>query len=301
MYVSSSLGLSGPPNWRWAAAAKRVEGHPVKGCTDRLVPVIAQFWAMRKRCRSEHNHGVLAQRMPILSDAFELTSAAHEITRHALEARVLAGEDSKIIGGKMALDPVLVECYVEVVFDVRDFLDSPDYLLQHVFSPCLKKGSEWTNDLVWKFLGYVGGPATLEAVMLGRGGSAKPTGASQVGEFLVDVATAAVSRKLAVGALEPGDRRLAAGAVRALTDKLLKTDPEDRSARERLFEQHVAALLNAIPWASGSDDSQVPPEVAEFDKLPAELRDNELCRMAAGEPVQGVDMLKQLEMPPPRQ
>jgi hypothetical protein len=300
MHISSFLGLSDPPNWRWAAALKRVAGQPLAGCTDSLVPIIAQFWAMRMRCRSEHDHQVLAQRMPILSAAFELTSAAHEITRHALEARVLAGEDPQIIGRKMAIDPVVVECYVEVFFDLRHRLDSLDYLLQHVFGPCLQK-REWTYDLVWNFLGYVGGPATLEAVMLGRGGSAKPTGASQVGEFLVDVATAAVSRKLAVGALEPGDHRLAAGAVRALTDKVLKSDPEDRSARERLFEQHVAALLNAIPWASGSDDSKVPPEVAEFDELAAELRDHELCHMAAGEPVQGVDMLKQLDMPPPTQ
>ena len=65
--------------------------------------------------------------------------------------------------------------------------------------------------------------------------------------------------------------------------------------------RQVKSLLDDIPWTVGSDAEKTMggTQLYKFDKGAAELRDNEVSRVAGGEAIEGADEIQSLRMPPP--
>lgn len=67
-----------------------------------------------------------------------------------------------------------------------------------------------------------------------------------------------------------------------------------------LISQHIMAMIAEIPWSVGADGAKISsPDLAELDECAAELRDDELLRVAAGN-VKGSEMsqVKEMVIPP---
>ena len=76
---------------------------------------------------------------------------------------------------------------------------------------------------------------------------------------------------------------------------------QEEGSPQNLFEKHVEAMLQEIPWVVGNrEDKTTPPEVAGYDVGAAELRADELQRLASGQEPPDLKSLKELRMPPPR-
>jgi hypothetical protein len=80
---------------------------------------------------------------------------------------------------------------------------------------------------------------------------------------------------------------------------------EQRSQRQsettplNIWEQHVNAMLSEFPWCHGNVAKEVykGTKIGEFDKHAAELRDEELLLVAAGETVPELEKIKDLKLP----
>jgi hypothetical protein len=287
-----------PPNWRWELATDDSD-RPFRRCTDPVVRAARRFWRSRVPCRTEADRRLLAARMPLLSQAFGIYCDPAGLTRSALEARTLAAEPVGDIARKSAVPAAVVEVYEQVFFDIRDRLTSPDFIGNEVLGPRLRTGGPWPFDLVWKFFGFIGGVRVLDELTDVYHAAPRPTNPEEAVTFLSEATRTLLGRQLAAAARSlGGDRRAAAELL------LAQARPEGQSgdggAPRTVYEQHIAALLKELPWASGANASKVAPAVAELDRAAAELRADELLRLAAGEQVPEASALKELQLPPPR-
>ena len=78
-----------------------------------------------------------------------------------------------------------------------------------------------------------------------------------------------------------------------------QTRQEKEGALLNPFEQHLEAFLKDIPWAVGSDAELIHggTPLGKYDDGAAELRDDEVLRVAAGE---AIDPDLPVKIPPPR-
>lgn len=288
------------PHWRWQAAMARQEAlQPPTG--DRDVRLATSYLRILRRCHSVEARKHLAATRPVIDSAYRIYTAENQVPRHALEARLLAGEAPDAIAAKSGLPLRTVQCYARLFFDVADRLASPDYVLTTVLGPRLQEGT-WDYELVWKFFAYLGGAHTLDALMYGRPQGAKPTSFAQGLEFLTDHARLALQRQmgLAASAVAARDPVLARQLL-LLQGRATSKAAEDPTLQQNLLERHIGALLNEIPWASGWDGAeQVAPAVAAFDEGAVELRDDELQLLSGGAELPHLEELKALNMPAPK-
>jgi hypothetical protein len=288
-----------PPDWRWRLALESAEdpGRPVRRCPDDAVRAGKRFWRLWSACRGEADHRVLAERMPTVYHAFGVHSDPGGATRAALEARILACEAPEVVAGKAAMAAAVVRLYELLFFDVRDRLESPDYILNQVLGPRLQGGGDWDFDLVWKFFGYVGGPHILDLVMDTDRGP-RPATAQEAAAFLSEDARAALQRQLAVAAraLRAGAWREAAALVRACARP--SGGREDEAIPNGLL-QNINAMLQALPWAVGRDAAKdLPPALAEYEETAAELRADEQFLLGTRQEVAGLAEIKGWKYPP---
>ena len=101
-----------PLDFRWSAARACVEqGRPPAACDDPWVREAVRFLAERGDRPGPGDLARLAERMPAVSQAFDLHKADPPHLRWAVEARLLAGESFDAIAHKCALLPGAVEMY----------------------------------------------------------------------------------------------------------------------------------------------------------------------------------------------
>ena len=115
--------------------------------------------------------------MPVVQTAYALHAQGAAFVRFALECRLLAGEPPEAISKKNAISPAVIQTYELLYYDVRPYLDHPDYV-----SMTIQNGPE---ELEWrqcKALAYRGGPLVADAV-LQLATAQKPTDPDQVAGF----------------------------------------------------------------------------------------------------------------------
>jgi len=257
------------------------------------------FFAQLRRCRSDAERQVLLARMPIVAGAFAIYEAGG-LVRAALEARVLAGETVEAIATKAALPANVVACYEDLFYAVRVHLGSRDYVRTYLLPP--PRDAQATDyETLWKWFGFLAGPAVLDEIMGTVSPTSQPQNSAQVQAFLTDAARAGVRRQLAQAArtLTPNDPQAAAALLRMFG--ATPESPENAADAERYAHQMVAAMLDEIPWIVGRHErEQGQPAVAAFEAGAAELRADEAMIVAAKQPLpQGLADAMRVKMPPP--
>jgi hypothetical protein len=292
-----------PPDWRWRLAVDLAEDTTgrFRPCADPAVKFAKRFWRLWLDCRSEADRRLLAARMPTVYQAFRLYSDPHGSSRSALEARILAGEAPETIAAKSAISVAMVRAYERLFYNVRGFLKNPDYILNRVLRPRLRDPSrDWDDDLVWKFFGYIGGPLVLDEIMGACSSGTRPVDVAGVAAFFTEDTQAALRRQLAIAAraLRGADRKTAAALIQADGRRAGRKGEDEDSPN--ILTKHIAALIDEIPWDVGEDaEKQLPPGLAEYDRGAAELRDEEIFRLALGQEPKELKAVKEFKMPPP--
>jgi hypothetical protein len=233
-----------------------------------------------------------------LAEAIELRERRLPLVA-LVESHLLARTPSEAMSERLGLSAATIDAYHDACFDVRDRLDRPDLIISTaIIGPQLGRTAQGRTDAALKLLGYLAGDdALVKLITPTRAGSGDLAGftLSLVGgaDALLEV-----EQYLAVLSRDAG----AAGAVgHMLTQSIGRRAREKRPEPLNFVENQLKGLLDDFPWhvgPPGPDD--VPCGLTIADSYAAELRDDELHRLAAGGPLSNLEEIAGLQLPPAR-
>jgi hypothetical protein len=157
-----------PLDWRWHTALVLAGGPEplLRKRADRPVLEAVRYVRALHACRDDADRARLAASMPDLAAAHRLRHEDPPHRRWAVEARVLADESPAGIAGKHGLTAGAVEAYEQCFFDVRRKLRATCYIMTVVVGPRVYTGlSDQDLDVIWKWQGYLYGPAALDQLI----------------------------------------------------------------------------------------------------------------------------------------
>lgn len=227
--------------------------------------------------------------------------------RIGIEARLLARQTDNTIAKALCIyDPKTIDWYEKLFFNVRDRLESTDYISKQVIGNMLGKGGledPQNYGLSAKFFGYFGGEVMLEFVLNGIDRNIAPP---REGDRIVDYADAFVE------SMVRGRSMLVAQQFQVDTYKIIpllelhaKLIEEHNKAKmasgpKSQLEDVVSALVCAVPWSVGQNREQMLAQTPLGNYISGsavEPRSADLLRIAAGEEVPHLLELKDSKLP----
>jgi hypothetical protein len=108
--------------------------------------------------------------------------------RWEIEARLLAGQSDDEIAGRLGVEAEVVLAYEKIYFDVRDKLESTDWIRFNAIGPGLYQGFDPGDlELVWKVYAFHLGPLVLDDLIAATGGGTPGTWAGLVDPRVADL------------------------------------------------------------------------------------------------------------------
>jgi hypothetical protein len=295
------------PHWRWLRAVQIDSGGPT--AKKSLDGPEGYRW-IRRALRVKRRVDRANQRPDALYAAMlrdEDIFWAHAIwteekmpTRWAIEARVLAEETDEEIAEKLGARPEVVTAYVNVFFDVREKLCNKDYVLNVIMADAVSRGlQERHYDLLWKMLGYNGGPHVLDAAMSRCVAINKPNSPDAVSGFFQDFAINSMKYKAAIATLTVP---VTPHTQLSLIDSFVKYVEVERttdsaSKAQTSIVENIGAMLTALPFKIGTKIDSVDAKMLPFDNQAAELRHDEMMIVATGGKLDNTADLSNLKYP----
>lgn len=248
----------------------------------------------------------LAQRYSGPSGALQLREHGTRDLQLFVQCRILARQTDAEISTATGLAPEAIRWYELLFFNVRDRLDSPDWILACVLNPnCLETFSPLERPL--KAVAYVHGPSVFEAIQLGPPREEEdpdlPTDVHakmrRIVKGRLEVNNVLAAQLLDVGKFSPEQisafvqrqQRLSVSAERA---------SEDEDGMQAIHAACIRETIKQLVWVKGESGEEWmkkhQPEIYEYDKCAAELRDRELYAAIEGK---DYSHLKNMKMPPP--
>jgi hypothetical protein len=120
----------------------------------------------RRACRSVAERRALARHYPAIAAAHRFFVRAEPLRRAELEARLLAGQPDEEIAERCGLPALAVAACHDLFFDVRDDLETDDYIYGLIVG--LEGDAQLSADdheVLLKLLGYAHGPPMVDAVL----------------------------------------------------------------------------------------------------------------------------------------
>lgn len=295
------------PHWKWLRAQEIDAGG--KRAT-RAIDGESGFAWIRRALRLKRHYDRAGNRTPALyamvlrdNDLFWAHSiwlADKKPTRWGIEARVLAGETNEEIAAKVGTDPAVIAAYVDVFFDVRDRLDNLDYVQNVIMADSVTRGlQERHYDLLWKLLGYKGGPYVLDAVISRGTAIVRPDSHDTVGGFFQDFAISSMKYKAALASLTV---QINTHTQLSLIESFVKYVEIERTTDNATKAQHsiidnIGAMLAAMPVKVGTKLDSAPAKILPFDESATELRGDEMIIVASGGQLEHAADIQKLSFP----
>jgi hypothetical protein len=153
---------------------------------------------------------------------------------------------------------------------------------------------------MWKLIGYKLKSEGLDELFFGGrdDGEVFKTGGLAAWCSRQARATVALKRYIAVSRLDAEDPKQTQILLRLPVAEQPQPGEGEPGALQTI-ERNISAMLDEIPWTCGTVGKEIyeGTEIGTYDKCAAELRDEELMLLAAGEAMPGLEVLKDLEMP----
>ena len=278
----ASRKSDGPEGFTWIRRALQLKRHFDKSTArpDALYALIIRdadmFWA----------HSMWAEeKMPV---------------RWAIEARVLAGETDEQIADKLGTTPDVISAYVNVFFDVREKMTHMDYVLNVILADAVSRGlQERHYDLLWKLLGFHGGPHVLDAAINKFAPISRPESAENVSGFFQDFAISSMKYKSALSTLTVQvntHTQLPLIESFAKFVEIERTTDNATRAQSSIIE-NIGAMLTAIPFKVGTKLDSTGAKMLPFDNGAAELSNNEMIIIASGGKLDNQAAIEDLRFP----
>ena len=325
------------PDWRLERVLRMVDRLDDKpGRTTRrddcYVKALRNFILRYRGASDDRSKEILATENPGLYFAFQIhekrTDDEGRRKSTMIEARILAHQDDKAIAADMHTLPEVIEWYEALFFNVRDRLDSHDWVVDHVLIPALSVATEKNMtqeeqnaktslatmplhrmadpffDPTIKFFAYFGGHFVLDYVISGfrRGNLAYSR--DELSNWFDGHTTQRLRQRSSVAA---SVFKIDESNVMQLFNihvKLIEIERSNDTAENKQDQQHriMGALISEIPWAVGKAGADLVKgsAIEKYDNSAAELRDSEVQHLSVGENPDTIDGVELLTMPKPR-
>ncbi len=258
-------------------------GKRVTRYDDPWIATLLSFLRKLTRCYSESDLAALRQQQPAVYRAFQIHQEMSPALKSTLEARFLAAETDDGIANKTGLESAAVEAYRFAFFDIVERRGCVDFVVDKVIG----RPSETSSDLeidgcLKKSVGYFFGVGCLDEILYPSGTA---SGAMLTSSEAFESLTHGIQRFKAAQVLQrlkttnPSDRR---ELLKAMASNASADENSDES--HSMIEKHIHAMLSEIPWVTGKAAAGVVPKaILEVDEYAAELDEEELMLLAAGE------------------
>ena len=325
------------PNWRWERVLKLCDRYPTPGRVtlrdDEFVRKGRNF-LLRWRARDEEGRRELFWEEPGLFYAYEVHEKSMEEPEPAtfIQARLLAGQPIAEIAKSVSTRPETIAWYEALYFNVSDRLENRDWITKQVLVPALiaqvntpkptstdedveEDATKAIRDFIQqdeiakpymdgslKLVSYFGGPLMADLMISGMQ-AGKPLKAADDIAIWIDQGWAQVIRRRSMqAALQFKINKFNVMDLFAIHTRIMEIErsPENENKTRTSQENHIKAMVDEIPWLAGPDNKKALTfqRLAEYDSQAAELRDNEVMQVAAGEEPAGLqDAVFPLRMP----
>lgn len=316
------------PNWRFERILKLVDRMPHPGRTTRYDDEYiraGRSFILRWRSGDDSVRARMIQEEPGIAYAYMIYDQAIGLEpemQFLIEARLLSNQDYPAIAFALKTEIEVVEWYEKLFFNVRPYLVHHDWILKHVLLPSVDRTD--TNDddeddeesfmkfttppvikphldMTLKFFAYYGGPLLCEFMMSGfkRGNIVRNQ--DEIGAFIDDTWSHQMRKRSAQAAGVFEVNKYNVMDLFAVHTKLVEIQQNADSSEDKKssIERHIHAMLTEIPWTVGEDAKEVfeGTLVGDYDLQAAELRDDELMLIAAGQQPVGIQEIPGLIVP----
>lgn len=305
-YRHSKANPFAPPDRRYRLARTCLaEGIKPSFCHDDKETWDLLRYLRKREAASEPDQRIRLQiTHPDLSAAFQLHHGKLRNLRPLSEAYILAGADDDSIAEKMAIPKDAIGWFRVAFYDVEHLRDSPLFIVHKLIGITDEDGqSVLDTHRLWKLIGYQLGPGALDKLFHDTKGDEEAFKAGGLGAWFSRHAQTALQSKLrmAIDNMNANDPKFA-----GLLLKWLLEDRRDQAQKEatslNALEHHINAMLAELPWCHGTAAREAfqDTELGPFDECAAELRDDELQLVAAGEAGPKFEEIQCLNIGPPR-
>jgi hypothetical protein len=306
-YYYSQQNPFPPPDWRYQLA----KAYVAEGVLPSAHRDDADTWEVFRFLRAKDVFQQPQQQVqnvrlkyPDLACAYDMYRGKQKSVRPMLEAYVLSRKDSLAIATDFRVNQETIEWFKKAFYDVDRYLEHPQRVLTQLIGILDEAGCKTLDETgLFKLTSYLGGHGALDKLLYDVRESSKVLGIEGVGEWLAQQTQIMLQMKqlLAANNLKLGDSKQQLQLLGLMrqggTDKSQSGD-----APQTGLLRHVNAMLTEIPWTSGTESEKVYANttIGEYDRLAAELRDEELLLVAAGEKPPHLEDLHSLQVPASR-
>ena len=314
------------PEWRYERILQLVDAVPTPRRPTRFdddYVRAARRFILRWRAADEYTRKLMAYENPGLCFAwmiFQRIDTDPEIS-FMVEARLLANQSFVDIANAIHSEPEVIEWYEALFFNVSDNLRHHDWILKHILLPAADRFAEQDDeenednlrrfitppvirphlDFTLKFFSYFGGPVLCDFMLSGFKQGMICRTQDDIGEWLDEQWYNQIRRRstMAAGVFEVNKynvMELFATHSRIIE---LHKGADGQDERRTMIERHINAMLTEIPWTVGQQAREIfeGTVVGAYDEMAAELRDEEMLLVAAGEKPLALEEVPGLVMP----
>jgi hypothetical protein len=207
-------------NWRRQRASALLKSgvnlHTLEDTDDDFVLTFTDMLLRRERITTERDWKRIARRFGGAWDAWSFHRSQSVMTKHLLEAWLLARASDEEIAQAFAMTPSGVRWYEKIYCDIRSRLDKRMYITTSILHPpnsklsdeeakqTRQRASDNAHGMVYKLFGYYGGTLAVELVYTGLLASGKPTGV-QAANAYINKAISSFLRTRGVSAIKIGE------------------------------------------------------------------------------------------------
>jgi hypothetical protein len=193
-------------------------------------------------------------RRPQVAQAHFLHYAEDIEQRQILEARLLTEETFAEIAARLGVDPMVVEYYEQIFFNIRDRLKNSDWIRKVILGPPAARvaGSDGVMTVeqrgyVYRLFAYCGGPLVLDTIIAGIGSNPPPQSREAVGDWMDESLKIIVRSKTTIAArLLAVDGQNCMQLLKLALRQTAKTATSSRKAGQADFESQAEAIIAAV-------------------------------------------------------
>lgn len=247
-----------------------------------------------------------------------------------LESRILARQNNVEIAKELRTIPEVVDYYSHLFFDVREGLDSHDWVVDDVLMPAYDEAQQTEQqagtasdetpdgvtphvrkplaepyfDATLKFFAYFGGALILDFAITGFRRDMIAHQREDVGEWWDQHWMNRLKQRSATAAQTFQVNRYNVMALFETHKEIIaiQRSAQNEESRQDAVHKAVRVMMEGLKWAVGKEGRALVEgtAVVKYDSGAAELRDNELTMVAAGHDPGTIEGVETLTMPPPR-
>lgn len=294
-----------PPDRRYRLAKRYFrDGRIPSFHDDKATARISRFLHAREKAGYADDRMSLVREYSDLIAAFALHHGREQLWRPMIEAYLVAGANDEAIAGRLRVPSTAISSFRLAFYDIEHLRSSRHRMLHGVIGLIDAEGrGHFDPHRIWKFIGYFFNASALDELLLADYGAraSSPEGITAwISQRLQS--DLALKQLLAVHRVDIHDPKQTNSILRLLAVAGHKQRDADDRPLDRV-EQLLNGLSSEMPWAFGEDAERLfaGTPIGEWDESAAELRDDDLQRLADGQDLGELNELKNKTMPPPRQ